>query len=153
MTHWKIPWCWERLKMGEEGDDRGWDGCDGITYSMDMSLGKLRELVMNRESWHAAVHGVAKSQTRLSDWTELNRTELFNYSECANGAKVLCILMVYYMLHEWFSSFGENLTWSFVKRQRIFSYLNALGLLSILAIYRWLWQTSSLRTITVLGTE
>ena len=101
-------WCWERLKMGEEGDDRGWDGCDGITYSMDMSLGKLRELVMNRESWHAAVHGVAKSQARLSD-----RTELFNYSECANGAKVLCILMVYYMLHEWFSSFGENLTWSF----------------------------------------
>ena len=70
LTYWKRLWCWERLRRGKE-DDRGW-GLDGIMDSMDMSLSKLREIVKDWKLWCTAVHGVIKSWTRMSDWTELN---------------------------------------------------------------------------------
>ena len=79
LTHWKRPWCWERLRARGEGWDRGWDGWMSSSTSVDMSLSNCWEIVMDREAWRAAVHGLqrirhdwATELTSLKQWDGLN---------------------------------------------------------------------------------
>ena len=92
LTHWKRPWCWERLRSGGKGGQQRMRWLDDIINLMNMSLSKLQEIVKDKEAWGVVIHEVTRSQTWLSNLrtkTKLSYLKFIKLSTCVTSSQTI----------------------------------------------------------------